>query len=233
VSTSSWRPAPRRLARLVAGLWLFGAGEAFVVHAGLGNSPWTTFAQGLERQTPLSIGEATIAISCGVLLCWTALRVRPGLGTLLNAVLIGVAIDATLALLGGRAPLAARIAEVPLGIALVGLGSGLYLNAALGPGPRDGLMTGLHARTGRPVAAVRACIELTALACGFALGGTVGPGTVAFALLIGPAVALALRALPGAPSGSRTTPTYRADPAPRAAAVPSPASAPSSRPPSP
>jgi uncharacterized membrane protein YczE len=219
VPAGVWRAGPRRLARLVAGLWLFGTGEGVVVHAGLGNSPWSTLAQGVSRQTPLSIGVATILISGCVLLIWTRLPVRPGLGTVLNAVLIGVAIDATLGLLGGRASTPMRIAEVPLGIALVGLGSGLYINAGLGPGPRDGLMTGLHARTGRPIAAVRAVIELTALAGGVALGGTAGPGTVAFALLIGPAVALALTLLPEL-SGRRTTPTCSAVPAGRAAGPP-------------
>jgi uncharacterized protein len=194
---TQWRPGPARLARLLAGLWLFGTGEALVVNADLGNSPWTVFAQGLSVQTPLSLGTATIATSFAILLAWIPLRVRPGLGTVLNAVLIGVAIDATLGYLG-PVPLAGRIAELAGGIALVGAGSGLYLNAALGPGPRDGLMTGLHGRTGRPIALLRAGLECSALVAGALLGGTVGVGTLAFALLVGPAVALGLRRLPAA-----------------------------------
>jgi uncharacterized protein len=192
---SQWRPRPARLARLVAGLWLFGTGEALVVNADLGNSPWTVFAQGVSVRTPLSLGAATIATSFAILLAWIPLGVRPGLGTVLNAILIGVAIDATLGHLG-PVPLPGRIAELLGGIAVVGAGSGLYLNAALGPGPRDGLMTGLHRRTGRPIALLRAAIECTALAAGALLGGTVGVGTLAFALLVGPAVATGLRLLP-------------------------------------
>ena len=178
------------------GLWLFGTGEGLVVNAELGNSPWTVFAQGLSEQTPLTVGTATIATSFAVLLAWIPLRERPGLGTIANAVGIGLAIDVTLSLLG-HAPLWARVIEVFAGIAVVGVGSGLYLGAALGSGPRDGLMTGLHRVTGRPIALLRAGIELTALACGAVLGGRVGFGTLAFALLIGPAVATAVRVLPG------------------------------------
>ena len=193
---SRWRAGPRRLARLLVGLTLFGAGEGLVVNSELGNSPWTVFAEGVSVQTPLSVGAATIATSFGVLLLWIPLRERPGLGTLANAVVIGIAIDATLAVLA-PAPLAVRVVELLGGIAAVGLGSALYLGAALGPGPRDGLMTGLHRRTGRPIALLRALIELSALLAGALLGGTVGVGTVAFALLVGPAVAAGLRLLPG------------------------------------
>jgi uncharacterized protein len=191
---AGWRASPRVLARLLAGLWLFGTGDGLVVSAGLGNSPWTVLAQGLSRQTPLSIGEATIAVSFVLLAIWVPLRVRPGLGTVLNAILVGVALDTTLALVG-HAPLGLRVAELAAGIALVGVGSGLYLGAALGPGPRDGLMMGLHQRTGRPVALLRGAIEVTALTAGGLLGGTVGVGTLAFALLVGPAVATGLRVL--------------------------------------
>ena len=192
---SRWRPSPRRLGRLLLGLWLFGTGEGLILTSELGNSPWTVFAEGVSVQTPLSVGAATVAASFAILLLWIPLRERPGLGTILNAILVGVAIDVTASLVG-HAPLGVRVVELLGGIALVGIGSGFYINAALGPGPRDGLMTGLHRRTGRPIALVRGTIEVLALIVGFGLGGTVGIGTVAFALLIGPAVALALRLLP-------------------------------------
>lgn len=192
-SASLWRASPARLVRLLAGLCLFGAGEGLVVVSELGNSPWTVFAEGVSEQTPLSVGTATVATSFALLLLWIPLGVRPGLGTIANAVVIGLAIDWTLALLGTPDPLAGQVALLLGGIALVGVGSGFYLGAALGPGPRDGLMTGLHHRTGRPISLVRAAIEVTALALGWLLGGTVGFGTVAFALLVGPAVATALR----------------------------------------
>ena len=190
---SRWRASPRRLASLLFGLFAFGAGEAMLVASELGNSPWTVFAEGLEKQTPLSVGAATIVTSFVLLLLWIPLRQRPGLGTILNAVVVGLSIDATLLLLPDDAALVPRIAEVVVGIGLVALGSAFYLGAALGPGPRDGLMTGLHRLTGRPIALLRTGIELTALTIGVILGGTFGPGTIAFALLIGPAVALALR----------------------------------------
>lgn len=193
---SRWRPGPRRLARLLTGLVLFGAGEALVVASELGNSPWTVFAEGVSEQTPLSIGLATVASSFVLLLLWIPLGERPGLGTIANALVVGVVIDLVLLALGG-APLWVRVLELVGGIGLVGVGSGLYLNAALGPGPRDGLMMGLHRRTGRPVGLLRGLIEVSALVVGALLGGTVGVGTVAFALLVGPAVAVALRILPG------------------------------------
>jgi len=177
------------------GLWIFGTGEALVVASELGNSPWTVFAEGVSEQTPLSIGLATVVTSFALLLIWIPLGERPGLGTIANAVVVGVALDVMLLLLGG-APLAVRILELIGGIALVGVGSGLYINAALGPGPRDGLMMGLHRRTGRPVGLLRGAIEVSALLVGVLLGGTVGLGTVVFALLVGPAVAAALRVLP-------------------------------------
>ena len=192
---SRWRASPRRLARLLAGLWLFGTGEGLVVHGDLGASPWTVFAQGVSVQTPLSIGQATILISGGVLLLWILLRQKPGLGTILNAIVIGVAIDVTLSLVGDDPTLVERWISLLGGVALVAIGSGFYLGAALGPGPRDGLMTGIHRVTGRPVSHVRMVIELLALLVGAILGGTVGVGTVIFALSIGPAVHLALRVM--------------------------------------
>jgi uncharacterized membrane protein YczE len=192
---SRWRASPARLARLAAGLWVFGTGEGLIVNAALGNSPWTVFAQGLAKQIGTTVGVATIISSGLVLLCWVPLRQRPGLGTIANAIVIGIAIDATLDWVPGGGVWPVRALEVLGGIGLVALGSGLYLGAALGPGPRDGLMTGLHRRTGRAIALIRACIECSALLAGWILGGTVGIGTVAFALLIGPGVATSLRLL--------------------------------------
>ncbi len=204
LQSSGWRASPAQLGRLLLGLWLFGTGEGLLILAELGNSPWTVFAAGISEQTGLAIGTATIAVSFGVLLLWIPLRERPGLGTIANAIVIGLAIDATGALMSPPGALGARWALLLGGIGLVGVGSGLYINAALGRGPRDGLMTGLHLRTGRPIALVRALIEITALVIGVALGGLAGIGTIAFALLVGPAVALALRLLPASAPGSAT-----------------------------
>lgn len=188
-----WRAGPRTLARLLLGVAVFGAGEGLLIASDLGNSPWSVLAQGVSRQTPLSVGAATVVISFLVLAGWVPLRQWPGLGTVLNAVLVGVFLDVTLELLPAHLGAGVRAALIPLSIAAVAVGSGLYLGAALGPGPRDGLMAGLHRVTKRPVGLVRGLLELTVVAAGFALGGTVGIGTVAFALLIGPAVQLALR----------------------------------------
>ena len=194
-----------RFARLLPGLWIFGTGEACLVHSRLGNSPWTVLAEGVSKHTPLAIGTATIVISGVVMLAWIPLRQRPGIGTILNAILIGIAIDVMLPLLPGPGGIVARYAYVAAGIGFVALGSGLYLTANLGPGPRDGLMTGLHFRTGRSLRLVRTMIEGSALAIGFLLGGRVGIGTVAFALLVGPGVQKAVHTLGGLKSGSAQT----------------------------
>lgn len=203
---TGWRATPPQLGRLLLGLWLFGTGEGLIVLSHLGNSPWTVFAAGVGEQTGLDVGTATILVSFGLLLLWIPLGERPGLGTIANAIVIGLAIDVTVGLAGEPSALAARWALLLGGIALVGLGSGLYINAALGRGPRDGLMMGLHRRTGRPIALVRAGIEITALVIGVLLGGLAGIGTVAFALLVGPAVAFALRVLPARPPAQEPAP---------------------------
>lgn len=189
------------MARLLPGVWMFGTGEACLVHARLGNSPWTVFAQGVSKHSPFAVGTATIVVSFFVMLLWIPLRQRPGVGTILNAVLIGLAIDVMLPLLPGPWGIGPRLLFVAIGIALVAGGSGLYLTAQLGPGPRDGLMTGLHFRTGRSLRVIRTLIEGTALVAGFVLGGRVGIGTVAFATLIGPGVQAAVRALGGLAHG--------------------------------
>jgi uncharacterized membrane protein YczE len=209
---SRWQPSPRQLAQVLFGLTIFGIGDGLITWSELGNSPWTVFAEGLSVQTTLTIGGATLLIGVAVLLSWIPLREWPGLGTLLNVVVIAVMIDVTLWAMPESNALAARWPALLGGIAIVGIGSGFYLRAQLGPGPRDGLMTGIHARTGWPIFAVRTGIEATAVAIGWVLGGTVGAGSLLFALLIGPAVATALRfSLPGrggarSPTAGRTAP---------------------------
>jgi uncharacterized membrane protein YczE len=185
---SRWRPRPFTFLVLLVGLWLFGTGEAFLVDAGIGVSPWTVLAQGIGVQTGLGLGVATFLVSIAVLLLWVPLREWPGLGTLSNAVVVSVAIGVTVPALPTPDAVATKVLWVLLGVASIGLGSGFYLTTALGPGPRDGLMTGLHRRTGLPVTPVRLVIELMVLGVGWLLGGTVGAGTVLFALLVGPAV---------------------------------------------
>ena len=193
---SRWRASPPRLARLFAGLVLFGAGEGMLVHSALGNSPWSVLAEGVGEQTGVAIGVTTVAISFVLLLVWIPLGQRVGLGTVANAIVVGFGIDATLALLGPSSDvLAVRIGEVLLAIAIVSVGSGLYLTQRLGAGPRDGLMTGLAAVTGRSLRLTRVLIELSACAAGVALGGTLGIGTLAFALLVGPGVQFSLARL--------------------------------------
>ncbi|MBT2406583.1 MULTISPECIES: YitT family protein [unclassified Streptomyces] len=197
------RPASRltrRLPQLYVGLALYGASSAFLVRAGLGLDPWDVFHQGLAERIGWSIGTVSVAVGALVLLLWVPLRQRPGLGTVSNVFAVGLSMDATLAVLPdvhGAVPQAALLAA---GIVLNGVATGLYIAASFGPGPRDGLMTGLHRRTGRSLRLVRTGIELTVLAAGFLLGGTVGIGTVAYALAIGPLSQLFLRvfALPEA-----------------------------------
>ncbi len=223
MSAGRWRPTPGRLVQVCFGLTLFGIGEGLVVASELGNSPWSVFAEGLSVQTPLSIGAATLVTSIVVLLLWIPLRERRlGLGTVLNALIIAVMIDVTLWAVPHVDAIGVRWVELLGGIALVGIGSGFYLTADLGPGPRDGLMTGIHARTGWPIFAVRTGIESTAVAIGWVLGGTVGAGSLLFALLVGPAVASALRFSSCRAPGEAPSPTDRRTAPDRAA----PASAP-------
>ena len=195
-----WRASPRQLAILLAGLWLFGTGEALLVESELGNSPWTVLAEGVSDQTGLDIGTATVAISFAVLAMWIPLRERPGLGTIANAIVIGVAIGVTVELVPATENLPLRGGEVIAGIAIVAVGSGLYLMTRLGAGPRDGLMLGVHRRTGLSVRLVRTTLESSVTAAGFVLGGTVGIGTLAFAFGIGPAVQAALGVLSSTPA---------------------------------
>jgi uncharacterized membrane protein YczE len=183
-----------RLPRLVVGLVACGLGLAAMVQARLGLGPWEVLHQGISRHTGVPIGTVGIAVGFLVLLGWIPLRQRLGIGTLVNVVLIGVVIDVVLALTDEPSSLAIRVASLAGGIVLVGLGSGLYIGAGLGAGPRDGLMTGISDRTEgrRSIRLVRTVIELSALAAGWALGGNVGIGTVLFAVAIGPLVQLFL-----------------------------------------
>ncbi|WBB54175.1 hypothetical protein [Verrucosispora sp. WMMD573] len=183
----------RRLTHLFVGLALYGFSMALMIRSGLGLNPWDVFHQGLSRLTGLSMGTVVIAVGALVLLAWIPLRQRPGLGTVANVVVIGLAVDATLALLPPGGPLALRIVLLVVGIVGNGAATALYLGARLGPGPRDGLMTGLVARRpGRSPRLVRTVIEVGVLAVGAVLGGTVGIGTIAYALTIGPLAQLFL-----------------------------------------
>ena len=182
------RGLARRLAMLYLGLALYGASGALQVRSGLGLDPWDVLHQGIAFHTGLAIGTVSIIVGAVVLLGWIPLRQWPGLGTVSNVVLVGSSMNVTLALLPGGAPLPWRISEMLGGIVLCGLASGMYIGARFGPGPRDGLMTGLARRTGRSLRLVRVCIELIVLAIGWLLGGTVGVGTVLFAVSIGPLV---------------------------------------------
>lgn len=177
----------RRLAQLVLGLAVFGLGSGLMVQSDLGNPPWDVFHEGFALATPLSIGLAAIVTSFAVLLLWIPLRERPGPGTIANAVLVGVFIDMTVLAVETPEHLAARTALMLGGVVLVGIGSGLYIGVRLGPGPRDGLMTGLAAR-GLSLRLARTGVEAAAMLVGWILGGTVGVGTLVFALGIGPLV---------------------------------------------
>lgn len=200
------RRLPRRLAQLYLGLVLFGVSMALLVRSRLGNMPWDVLHQGLVRQVGGTIGLWSIAVGAVVLLLWIPLRERPGLGTVSNIVLIGVSVDAALSVLPTMAAMPARIACMAAGIALNAVSTALYVGAHLGPGPRDGLMTGLVRRTGGSVQRIKTLIELTVVLAGWAMGGTLGVGTVLFVLTIGPLVQVFLHrlAVPEAEGGVRT-----------------------------
>ena len=176
----------RRLVQLFGGLALYGVSLALVLRAGLGLAPWDVLHQGLSERTGLSIGVVLIAVSFLVLLAWVPLRQRPGFGTIANALLVGVFVDLTLQVVDDVHAWAWRVVLLLAGVLLNGLATALYIGASLGAGPRDGLMTGLVRRTGRSVRLVRTLIEVAVLALGFLLGGTVGVGTVLYAVAIGP-----------------------------------------------
>ena len=218
-STDSAPVLVRRFVQLFAGLFLYGIGIALIVRGELGVAPWDVLTQGIAKQTGLGFGLITVLTSGVVLLLWIPLRQRLGFGTVMNALLVGLAADVGLWLIPSGLDLWARIGLLAAGILVLGAATGLYIGAHFGPGPRDGLMTGLHRVTGWKIWIVRTGIELVVLAAGWLLGGNVGIGTVAFALLIGPICGYAIPLF----AIKRTERTERADaPAPAERAVPTP-----------
>ena len=187
-------PKPRltTMIMLVIGLFLFGLGEAIIIGSGSGGSPWTVLAQGISKRSDFSIGMATFFISIAILIFWIPLKQVPGIGTILNAIIIASAIDLTLPYLPQPDDITFKIIQACLGILVVGLGSGIYLCSNLGPGPRDGLMIGLQKQTNASLPAIRTIIELLAVISGWLLGGVVGIGTILFVFGIGPCVGIGL-----------------------------------------
>jgi uncharacterized membrane protein YczE len=185
ITVPSMRELRRRLPRLLVGIVLLGVGVAMMVEARLGLSPYDVLHQGLAKRTGLSLGAIVVLLGLVILVLWIPLRQRPGIGTVINTLTVGWVIDVALQVLPEPDPFAARSAMLLGGIVITALGMGLYIGAGLGPGPRDGLMTGIAAK-GYPLWAVRTVLELAALVAGWALGGNVGVGTVLFAFSIGP-----------------------------------------------
>ena len=197
VSWSSERPLNLRpkistFLFLCFGLTLFGLGEGLLIVSLTGASPWTVLAQGISLNVDFSIGTVTLFISLGVLFFWIFLNQKPGIGTFLNALIVAVMIDISIAFVPTPESFIFQLLLAIFAVLIVGLGSGFYLVANLGPGPRDGLMTGIQKKTNFPIAAVRAFLEITVVSIGWYLGGTVGIGTLLFAFGVGPAVALGL-----------------------------------------
>ena len=200
VPTLSWssfdalnlKPRIFTLLYLVIGLILFGLGETMLIAANVGVSPWTVLAQGISIKTGYSIGISTFIVSIGVLILWIPLKQKPGIGTILNTIIISIVLDVSLPYLPTPESFFLQALQVFIGVIIVGLGSGFYLISNLGPGSRDGLMTGLQKKTNLPIALIRATIEVSAVVFGFYLGGVVGIGTLVFAFGIGPAVSAGL-----------------------------------------
>lgn len=182
----------QRFLILIFGLTIFGIGEAFLVVTGLGNSPWVVLSEGISLNSNFNIGQSTFLVSVGVLALWIPLKQMPGFGTIANIVVIAAALELGLFIIPEVSNELIKYFYIFFGIGLVGIGSALYITCGLGPGPRDGLMTGLHYKTGVRVGRVRLVIELAALSIGAALGGSIGAGTALFALLIGQSVAVSL-----------------------------------------
>jgi len=200
VPTTNWSsekplnfsPKPLTLVMLCFGLSLFGLGESLIITASVGMSPWTVLAEGLSVTTGLSIGALTFLISLGVLLLWIPLKQQAGVGTILNVIIIAAVIEWSLPYLPHPETYPMQIIQAIGGTLMVGIASGIYLIANLGPGPRDGLMTGCQKATNLPIAWVRVFLEITVISIGYALGGTIGLATIIFAFGIGPAVSMGL-----------------------------------------
>ena len=192
VDTLNLKPKSITLIYLILGLILFGLGETLLITAGVGVSPWTVLAQGISFKTGYSIGLTTFFVSIGVLCLWIPLRQKPGVGTILNTIIVSIVIDVSLPYLPAPGLFVFQILQVIIGVVIVGLGSGFYLIANLGPGSRDGLMTGLQRKTNLPISLIRAILEISAVTVGWYLGGIVGIGTIVFALAIGPFVSAGL-----------------------------------------
>ena len=192
VNTLNLKPKNITLIYLVFGLILFGLGETLLITANIGVSPWTVLAQGMSFKTGYSIGLTTFVVSISVLCLWIPLKQKPGIGTILNTIIISIVLDVSLPYLPTPESFFFQILQVFIGVGMVGLGSGFYLISNLGPGSRDGLMTGLQKTTNLPIALIRTIIEISAVVCGWYLGGLVGIGTIVFALGIGPAVSVGL-----------------------------------------
>ena len=190
--TLNIKPKIKTLLFLIFGLFLFGLGETLLLATGAGVSPWTVLAEGISVYTSYSIGICTFWMSLSVLLFWIPLKQKPGIGTILNAIIIALVFDFALPYLPKPEIYAFKVLQIIIGVLITGLGSGFYLIANLGPGPRDGLMTGVQRLTGKPVALIRAIIEVSVVYFGWLLGGTAGLGTIIFALGIGPAVAVGI-----------------------------------------
>ena len=191
-SPLNFKPKLKTLIYLVLGLTLFAIGETLLITANQGVSPWTVLAQGISFQTNLSIGVTTFIVSLIVLILWYPLKQKPGLGTILNIVLISIIIDLSTPILPYPKSFLFQIVQSIVAVFVVGLGSGFYLTANLGPGPRDGLMTGLQNITNQPIALIRTILEVSAVCVGFYLGGVVGIGTLLFAFGIGPTVSISI-----------------------------------------
>ena len=183
------KPKIKTLLFLIFGLFLFGLGETLLLASGAGVSPWTVLAEGISTYSSYSVGWSTFWMSLAVLLLWIPLKQKPGIGTILNVIIIALVFDYTLPYLPNPENYGFKVLQVIIGVLITGLGSGFYLISNLGPGPRDGLMTGVQRITGKPIALVRSTIEVIVVFFGWKLGGTVGLGTIIFALGIGPTVA--------------------------------------------
>lgn len=204
--TARGRRIPRRIIQLLVGVFLYGIGIAFLVRSALGAAPWDVLTQGITRHVPLSFGVVTTIVSGIVLLLWIPIRQRPGAGTVVNALLVGPSADVGFLVIPVGEHLWQQVLLFAIGLIVLAAATGLYIGAHFGPGPRDGLMTGLHVRLGRPIWLVRTCLEVTVVLIGWALGGIVGIGTVLFAVLVGPLCQFFLRVF-AVPLERRTTPS--------------------------